>query len=154
MSYKTEIQSNNTDIQTITKYVDEFGNLIAGQNNLIAQMQTALQGKAIVNSGEASVNDIGVFTFSGTGDTKHLFIKGMTFGEWLNSKMNVTFYVDSDLIWNFYLHNNGYIFAEGDNDYYCECPNALTTDGITLVTPNTIIEEINYIPHPSVEFFN
>lgn len=141
MSYKTELQSNNTDIQTIDKYVDEFSSLIVRQDNLIAQIQTALQGKAIVSSGEPSVNDIGVFTMPICGNVNFLFIKGMTFGEFCASKMNKPVYIENE--------SNMFQFSDwGDTILLEEIPEE-STGGIfafelTGCTTDTIIEETAY----------
>lgn len=140
MSYKTELQSNNTDIQTIEKYIDEFGSLIAGQDNLIAQIQTALEGKAIIDSGsEASVNDIGVFTMPICGNVNFLFIKGMTFGEFCASKMNKPVYITNE--------SNMFQFSDwGDTILLEEISEGSTSFAFGLIncTTDTIIEETAY----------
>lgn len=137
-NYKTELQSNNTDLQSIINQIDELGTIVTEQDGIIAQIHSALRG-----SGGTTVDDIGVFTCSDTGDIQHLFIKGMTFGEWVDSSMNVGFYDENKCIKNFKLSDGKiYLFESitGGEIYN----GALSTDGANLVAPDTIIEEISY----------
>ena len=97
MSYKSEFQSNNADLETIITTVDNLPNPVNvdseldTQANLLSQIQTALNGKGINKSGGLTLDNIGIFTFSLAPEFRFLFVKGMTFGEWLNSNMNVEF---------------------------------------------------------------
>lgn len=152
MSYKSELQANNADLQTIITTVDNLPNPVNvdseldTQANLLSQIQTALNGKGINKLGGLTLDNIGIFTLKEAEDFQFLFVKGMTFGEWADSNMNVPF-----------------LFANGDWYFVktyakieiCNTPNPygaygsvgyLATDGTDegTVKLDTVIQEIEY----------
>ena len=154
MSYKINLQSNNTNIKTIKNYVDAFGSLIIKQDNLITQIQNELPGKVININRPSSTDNIGVFTVDIFPDIKFLFIKGMTFKEFNESKINIKFYasdrncyqlhrsysfsIDDDIV------HGGYSYETDDGSEYL-----ITIDGNfkSTVTDDIQIEEREYIAY-------
>lgn len=140
-TYKTELQSNNTDLQSIISQIDELGTIVSDQDGIIAQIQSALR-----SSNGTTIDDIGVFTVdsSDTSNIQFLFIKGMTFNEWIISNMNTPFYDQ----YNYYLQftllgQQIWIQSPLDDGYWGYM---LTMDGTRDggILPDAIIEELSY----------
>lgn len=140
-NYKTKLQSNNADLQSIVNQIDELGAIVSEQDTTISQIKSALRG-----SGGTTVDDIGVFTLSHDGmplNISFLFIKGMTFKEFCSSKMNKIVYDDGGLCGDLYNGKTYIDFStEGSNlgSFYGN----ISADGLIECTENTVIEETNY----------
>ena len=145
MSYKSDFQANNIDLQNILNMVNSLPNKVNldseldEQEALLDQIRSAL-------SGSGDVSQVGVFTTTDTGDAKFLFIKGMTFGEFCNSKMNV-YQLDASNanhdMW-FMVNKSGgcYSFLSP----YISISGDISEDGTynKRVFSDTIIQEIEY----------
>lgn len=153
-NYKTELQSNNADLQSIINQIDELGTIVTEQDGIIAQIHSALRG-----SGGTTVDDIGVFTiddmwynsevdngvfedkrYSGI---KFLFIKGMTFKDYYNSILNQPFYNSKKrleiCVADYGVSMENYPAINGVSSAY-----ALSEDGEIFCDADNVIKEIKY----------
>lgn len=148
-NYKTKLQSNNTDLQTIldmANTLQESGiggeNLDAEltyQNILLDSIQSKLDGDV---SNTTALNDIGVFSLNYYNTTikyEFSFLKGMTFRDFIDSKMN-THHNDKCLF-----YDQGYIQMRYDTDNGSMFEDYFSVDGTTYVLPDDIIEEKQYV---------
>lgn len=134
INYKVEELDNEIVAQTT---------LISEQDNKIAELAEILSGKAGGSGGcGTSIDDIGIFTISGVDDYCFLFIKGMTFSEYVSSKMNIKYgrsvYIEKSI--------NGYM-VQYSFDSMTSVYGALATDAsnsLSLIADNTPVEERQY----------